>query len=128
MVLLEIFYVIFFSLYPLTLSIVYGLHIEIVIFFLHLLYPIFVTLPLFLHYFNILCIIYLTLETYQRHFFLRINEISRIILYEECIICYETKFRVFQFNCCRCVKICRDCFGRIDRCPICKKDLFFLLT
>jgi len=128
MVLLEIFYVIFFSLYPVTLSIVYGLHIEIVIFFLHLLYPIFVTLPLFLHYFNILCIIYLTVETYQRHFFLRINEISRIILYEECIICYETKFRVFQFNCCRCVKICQQCFEKIDKCPICKKDLFFLLT
>ena len=69
MVLHEFLYIMFFSVYPLSLSIIYGLHIEVVIFFLHILYPFFVTLPLFLHFFNILCIVYLTLETYQRHFF-----------------------------------------------------------
>lgn len=121
-------YLIFFLIYPLGLSISYGFQLEILIFFLHMLYPVFVTLPMILHCFNILCIVYLTTETYHRQFFFRINQISRIILYEECIICYESKFRVIQFECCPYVKICSHCFQKIDRCPICKNNLFLLLT
>ena len=127
MIIPQSLYLIFLSLYPLGLSISFGLQIEILIFFLHMLCPVIVTLPMILHCVNILCIVYLTTETYHRQFLFQINQISRIVMYADCIICYESKFRVLQFKCCPYVKICQDCFQKIDRCPICKNDLFFLL-
>ena len=123
----EALYIIFFSMYPLGVCISYGFNIELLIFFLHIFYPLFVNLPMFLHLYNILCILFLTNEIYFRYFFFQINAISSLLLYDQCIICFESKFRILQFECCPFVKVCGSCFRQLEKCPICKKNLLLLV-
>ena len=99
-----------------------GIEIEITIFFIHLLFLFSPTISIFLCMINLLLMGFLCQEIWKRERLL-IQSKSKFVYKKECIICYETRIRSHQLHCCNASIICRSCFSRICKCPICRRKI-----
>lgn len=97
-----------------------GLEIEITITFIHLLFLLSPTITIFLSCVNLLLVSFIVQEIMRIETIL-IQSKSRLVYKKECIVCYETKIRSHQLNCCKCSILCRSCFNQVNRCPICRR-------